>query len=324
MNPEEQTLWAKLQQFPLDAPGVALPFSARLAQENRWPAAYAHRVLAEYKKFVFLCCTSPEGASPSAPVDAAWHLHLTYTQAYWGAFCRDTLGRELHHVPTQGGPAEAQKHQSAYVRTLASYRQIFGQEPPADIWPAPGTRLPTRTWVPVDPRTHWVVPKPSHQWQQRLGLVALLVVALVSVQALNWLGLGMALLAVGVLGYVFISYLRGQQRAKRRRKKPQAKKTTAKAPANFNQTSNQPDDGLHHAAAMYTLHNSLDGDPTDPDFDNEYEYDDAEDGFEGEDNDDGSFDGGQGSDSTSYDSGSSDSGGSDSSCSSCSSCGSSD
>jgi hypothetical protein len=309
MNHDEKNLWAKLQQFPLDAP-VALPFSARLAQENRWPAPYAQRVLAEYKKFVFLACTCPGGASPSAPVDAAWHLHLTYTQAYWGAFCRDTLGRELHHVPTQGGPAEAQKHQSGYARTLAHYRATFGQEPPADIWPAPGTRLPARAWVTVDPRTHWVVPKPGPRAWRNASLIGLIFVAGLSIQAFGDL-VGYILTAVVVLGMLYVVVEQTGLRNRFGRTKPKKKPVRSAGTAAQNTRPDQ-DDSLAYTA-MYLASRD---DESDYDFDNG--TDDAGDDESGS---DGSWgDGGGSSDSSS-----SDSGGSDSSCSSsCSSCGSSD
>src|SRR5260221_356074 len=71
---------------------------------------------------------------PSEDVDAAWHLHLTYTRSYWKRFCGEVLGRQLHHEPTRGGPAENTKHLAMYEATLAVYREAFGEEPPRDIW----------------------------------------------------------------------------------------------------------------------------------------------------------------------------------------------
>jgi uncharacterized protein (TIGR04222 family) len=74
--------------------------------------------------------------TPSKVVDEVWHLHLIYTQSYWGEFCPHVLGRPLHHDPGQGRRGEAQRHAQQYADTLASYRRIFGCDPPAEIWPS--------------------------------------------------------------------------------------------------------------------------------------------------------------------------------------------
>src|SRR5262249_47420226 len=93
-------------------------------------------------------------------VDAAWHLHLTYTRSYWQRLCGGVLGRPLHHDPSRGGPDEAARHRHMYSRTLAAYREAFGQEPPADIWPPAGERfgddLKGRA---VNRARNWVIPK---------------------------------------------------------------------------------------------------------------------------------------------------------------------
>ena len=48
----------------------------------------------------------------------------------------------------------------AYSQTLASYRRVFGSEPPSDIWPAPFERFAAAgalRWV--DSSRYWAVPK---------------------------------------------------------------------------------------------------------------------------------------------------------------------
>jgi hypothetical protein len=111
---------------------------ARLAGENGWTLRYAHQVIEEYLRFLYLAARAGHPVSPSAAVDKAWHLHLVYTQHYWGVLCRQVLGFELHHDPTLGGPGESAKHADWYRRTLESYRAAFGETPPAVIWPAAG------------------------------------------------------------------------------------------------------------------------------------------------------------------------------------------
>src|SRR5438067_11295839 len=110
MTAERAGLLARILAFDIDGGEVALPFAARLARENGWPRPYAERVVEEYKRFVFLAVTSGIIVCPAEDVDAAWHLHLTYTRSYWKRFCGEVLGRPLHHDPTKGGPDEGAKH----------------------------------------------------------------------------------------------------------------------------------------------------------------------------------------------------------------------
>ncbi|MGB5930225.1 MAG: hypothetical protein WBH03_18725, partial [Cyclobacteriaceae bacterium] len=126
-------LWQKIRRFRLDE--GALPFSRRLAGENGWETAYAQRAIMEYKRFMYLICHTRKTCCPSDEVDQVWHLHLLYTRSYWIDFCRHTLGREIHHGPTKGGGTERIKHEDMYLATLGLYREVFGKEPPADIWP---------------------------------------------------------------------------------------------------------------------------------------------------------------------------------------------
>ena len=55
---------------------------------------------------------------PSETVDAAWHMHLTYTRAYWTGRCERTLGQPLNR-----------------------YRKRFGEAPPKDTWPSVARRF---------------------------------------------------------------------------------------------------------------------------------------------------------------------------------------
>ena len=150
MTDAHQTLWLKIEAYQLDQPDVSFPFSQRLARENGWSPRYAQRVIAEYKRFIFLCCVRAEPCTPSDAVDQAWHLHMTYTHAYWQDFCGRTLGRELHHNPTEGGSAEAAKFDHAYNATLNAYHVYFGEDAPADIWPPAIQRFAARQFQRVE------------------------------------------------------------------------------------------------------------------------------------------------------------------------------
>lgn len=132
-----ETLWKKVQRFELDDGAASVKFSDKLARENNWSTEFTGRAINEYKRFIFLCCISPTGASPSPIVDEVWHLHLTYTQNYWKAFCQETLEKEIHHHPSKGGESEGERHREWYQKTLELYRDVFEESPPSDIWPPP-------------------------------------------------------------------------------------------------------------------------------------------------------------------------------------------
>jgi hypothetical protein len=150
MTAAELNLWEKIKAFNLDDEQSGFKFSDRLARENGWDKEYTQRVIEEYKKFIFLCCISATGVTPSDPVDQAWHLHLTYTQSYWIDFCKNTLNQEIHHTPTKGGNHEAAKFDGFYTGSLKLYTDKFGVEPPADIWQDNQTRFSDVTFQRVN------------------------------------------------------------------------------------------------------------------------------------------------------------------------------
>ncbi len=157
MNHEQASLLARLESFSLDDAAAPFPFSARLARDEGWSKSYAQRVIREYKRFAFLAVAAGHPVSPSPDVDQVWHLHLLYTQSYWKDFCGEVLGTPLHHHPTKGGPAERGKFDLWYANTRASYRRLFHEDPPHDIWPEPPEHMAT---VRFNPAAHWLVPKP--------------------------------------------------------------------------------------------------------------------------------------------------------------------
>jgi uncharacterized protein (TIGR04222 family) len=175
MNAKHIELWRRVEQFQLDSPESVIPFSARLCRENNWPKAYTERAIAEYKRFAFLAMVAGHPVSPSETVDQAWHLHLTYSENYWKVFCPEVLCHALHHHPSKGGPTEKSRFDDWYAQTLASYKEIFEEAPPGDIWPAPEVRRQqTHDFIRVDRKRNWIIPKPclriSRKFLAQLGL----------------------------------------------------------------------------------------------------------------------------------------------------------
>lgn len=156
----EHPLWQRISSFHPDKPGVTLPFSKRLALENGWSRRYTLRVIEAYKKFMFLACTAPHPVTPSEAVDQAWHLHLVYTRSYWEDFCGVVLQKPMHHIPTQGGKTESSKFFALYEQTLQAYREVFGEEPPRDIWPDVKQRFASGLWRWVNLKRFWLIAKP--------------------------------------------------------------------------------------------------------------------------------------------------------------------
>lgn len=151
---ENRRLWSAIQQFPFDDPYAEITFSRKLSAKQHWSPSYTERVIEEYRKFLYLCCISPNGASPSQAVDEAWHLHLTYTKSYWTDLCKNTINKDIHHHPSRGGDEEDHKHHDWYAETLVLYQSVFESPPPNDIWPPPRSfEPPIEEPVPVT-RSH--------------------------------------------------------------------------------------------------------------------------------------------------------------------------
>jgi hypothetical protein len=129
-----------------------------LRREQGWSPAFTSRVLAEYRRFLFITATHEDLMVPSEAVDQAWHLHMLDTRAYWDELCGRVAGRPIHHTPSRGGAPEDRRHADAYEATLACYREAFGEAPPADVWPSAPERF-AGLYRRVDTRETWIVRK---------------------------------------------------------------------------------------------------------------------------------------------------------------------
>ncbi len=172
MTENQKQLWDRISQFEFDNAQIQFNFTDRLARENNWTRSYSKEVIEEYKKFMYLCCTLPNGATPSDQVDQVWHLHLTYTKSYWIDFCKNTLHQEVHHNPTEGGTSEKDKFNTIYSLTKEAYQKVFHQEPPIDIWPYNQERFGEIHFERVNKHRNWIIKKPRFNWKKTsIGLL---------------------------------------------------------------------------------------------------------------------------------------------------------
>lgn len=186
MNASEQSLYDRISRFSFDDGDEELTFAGRLARENGWTPNYTARVIEEYKRFIFLAVVSRHPVTPSDQVDQVWHLHLTYTRSYWDRLCGQVLGRPLHHGPTRGGGAEAQKFDRWYTNTLESYTRLFGDEPPNDIWPHASVRFGADCYFQrTNTKRNWIIHKPQATAAARKVGLALLLMFVVLASALS-------------------------------------------------------------------------------------------------------------------------------------------
>jgi hypothetical protein len=118
-------LWETIENFKL-------PFSEEyLRQKYNWSPVYSRLAIAEYKKFTFLALVSDTEVTPSLDIDEVWHTHILHTRSY--ALFSMALGRQIHHDP--GMPNHRGDFQEQYRGTLRFYKEIFGQDAPAALWP---------------------------------------------------------------------------------------------------------------------------------------------------------------------------------------------
>ena len=212
-------LRTRLAAWNPDEASVAFDFTGRLARDNDWTRDFAARVVEEYRRFIELYVTAGHPVTPSDEVDQAWHLHLLYTREYWDHFCPEVTGVPIHHGPTRGGHVDQGRFVDAYAKTRASYERVFGEAPPADIWPEGPRRFRRgRSMVRVSKDEHWLLPKRRVLRVGRavavtVGALTLLggCAGIVIAGELGWVGWVLAVVLVAIV-------LNGIKRSMRRRK----------------------------------------------------------------------------------------------------------
>lgn len=198
---KDQALFETLTTLPLDSTPGRPAFLDRLCLASGWTRSHARRIIAEYRKFLYLCAVYPEPMAPPGDVDQVWQLHLTYTQSYWEDLCMNILRRPLHHAPMVNGREDRARYYVWYERARRRYQQEFGEAPPADIWVNPDDLFgPDRIVCErVNLKRYWIVPKP------RLTTALLLLLPAIGVPMVaglyDWAA-GLIALALTALGIV--------------------------------------------------------------------------------------------------------------------------
>lgn len=203
-NPE---LWARLEAYSFDGAGSA-PFSVKLARDQGWDAAFTARVIEEYRRFLYLTQVSKRQVTPSQSVDAAWHVHLTFTRDYWEDLCPNVIGASVHHQPC-AGDEEMPRYRDQFAATKALYEVEFGAEPPIGIW--------GRDSVPDRPRLKALIRDEAGGSGETLVIVAAIGCILLYGTGLpiHWLVYVSIILAAYGLGTVINSTSRRRRRKRR-------------------------------------------------------------------------------------------------------------
>lgn len=122
--------------------------AARIAKIYDVPESFAHGLIQETKRMLYLCAISGESVAPSDRVDWAWHEMIMFTKFY-AAFSQ-YIGIFVHHVPnppTEGKDIpETWEHiqqtlsvprngSGTYNKTKQMYQKHFHTEPDPLYWP---------------------------------------------------------------------------------------------------------------------------------------------------------------------------------------------
>lgn len=126
-----EPLWQKILNFDLDNPLSPYGFSTRLSKEHKWTKSFTQKAILEYKKFMYLACTSDKMISPCEIVDKVWHQHIIFTESY--TFFCNIIGKQIHHIPSNHSKKQQETLSLAAQETREQYINVFGN-PPQDIW----------------------------------------------------------------------------------------------------------------------------------------------------------------------------------------------
>jgi hypothetical protein len=132
-------LWKLIETWPLPSRAAPIPlfdpfrrksFSALLYESSNWTDESVERVIAIYRKFLYLMAISRGPITSSKDFEAAWRLHLKFGEDYL-ALCRAT-GRDLRRLET----LSKDELDQGYLDGLALYEAEFDVPPEDDLWPS--------------------------------------------------------------------------------------------------------------------------------------------------------------------------------------------
>ena len=126
----------RILSFPMDH------VIARYSRDHDVPLDLAREHEKELKRFFSLAALNPTfDYGMAGPVDALWHTFILFTREY-AEFCESQIGRFLHHYPdriytdeVQGANVTTNDTLEWYAAYLRDYVAVFGEKPPAHIWP---------------------------------------------------------------------------------------------------------------------------------------------------------------------------------------------
>lgn len=136
---------ARALRFPMQE------VTARYANEQGLPFDVAVEHERELKRYLALCASNSDGFyGMRGPIDEFWHTFVVFTRQY-ADFCNVVAGQFIHHIPGElvdsDSEPPAPREDGAnivdgYKKFLADYETVFGEVPPAHLWPRP---MPTET-----------------------------------------------------------------------------------------------------------------------------------------------------------------------------------
>ncbi len=89
----------------------------------------------EYKRFLVMATAKTGEKLPiSGPVDKLWHAHMLFSKDY-AALSQAACGTMIHHAPAVTDQEQADLKPLYFGGTIPLYAKLFGEEPPADLWP---------------------------------------------------------------------------------------------------------------------------------------------------------------------------------------------
>ncbi|NIA71366.1 hypothetical protein HBA54_22475 [Pelagibius litoralis] len=115
---------------------------AKFAEKHDIASDVAQEYEKELKRYFVLTTLNPQyDYGMAGPVDDLWHEFILYTREYH-VFCQQCVGRYLHHFPermydanAKGDNVESNDTVEWYGKFLTDYTVLFGEKPPAHVWP---------------------------------------------------------------------------------------------------------------------------------------------------------------------------------------------